>query len=615
MFFERLNYNMAMSPIGRYFRLEGSGARRERLGSKFTTELRAGLTTFAYIISVNALIVTDSGGPCVCNDAGNTTDVGCFNDPDYVQCLRILKLDLITATAAIACLSTLLMGLFANLPLGLAPGMGLNAYFTYTVVGFHGSKAIKYETALAAVFIEGILFVLLSVFGIRQWLARLVPQSIKIATGAGIGLYLMFIGVQSSAGIGLIGRDDATLVTLTGCIKDATGLCEDGTRMRSPTTWMGIFGFVIISICLLYRVKGAVLVGILFISILSWFRGTTFTYFPYTDAGNAMFDYFKKVVTFHPIEYTLGKMNFQLNNSEIWIALITFLYVDIMDTTGTLYSMAKFGGFMYKNGDFDGSSAAFLCDATSISIGACFGVPPVTAFIESGAGITEGGKTGLASVVTAFLFFISLFFSPIFASFPPWATGPALIVVGSMMIKSVRSINWDYIGDAIPAFLTIALMPLSYSIAYGLIAGVGSYAVINGSVYFLEIISGGRFTPEDKDLKEPWTNEGFTLANVLPGWVQRLICKVRGEMYIDPLDVLEEEERLEREAAARAEEDTKIHLHGNEVHDVADILQGAHGGHHGMEYPSRSLQLQQQHATSDHTESIAESGINGTPRY
>ncbi|KAI1317249.1 hypothetical protein EDD11_008735, partial [Mortierella claussenii] len=583
----------------------------------------------AYIISVNALIVTDSGGPCICSNRGNTTDVGCSTDPNYVNCLSTLKLDLVTATAAIACFSTLLMGLFANLPIGLAPGMGLNAYFTYTVVGFHGSKRISYETALAAVFIEGILFILLSLFGIRQWLARLIPQSIKIATGAGIGLYLMFIGVQSSAGIGLIGGDKATLVTLTGCVRDTAGGCVDGTHMRGPTTWMGIFGFIIISICLLYRVKGAVLVGILFISILSWFRGTTFTYFPYTEAGDAMFNYFKKVVTFHPIQSIMGKMNFQLNSSEIWIALVTFLYVDIMDTTGTLYSMAKFGGYMHKNGDFDGSSAAFLCDATSISVGACFGVPPVTAFIESGAGITEGGKTGLTSIFTAILFFISLFFSPIFASFPPWATGPALIVVGSMMVKSVRSINWDYVGDAIPAFLTIALMPLSYSIAYGLIAGVGSYTVINGVVYLLELVSGGRIAPEDKDLKEPWANEGFTLANVLPAWMQKLICKMRGEIYVDPLDVIEEEERLEREAAARAEEkEAKMHVnedesehqqlsHNDEVGRPSGVASGSlplplhhsHQPHHRPDY-----QLRRQHL-SDGRPSLAESGIHEIPKY
>ncbi|KAG0324750.1 hypothetical protein BGZ99_001470 [Dissophora globulifera] len=601
-FFDRLNTYVATSRAGKYFQLEGSGARRERAGSKFTIEMRAGLTTFvtmAYIISVNALIVTDSGGTCVCNNGGNTTDRACLTDPAYAECLGILKLDLITATAAVACLSTFFMGVFANLPLGLAPGMGLNAYFTYTVVGFHGSNKISYETALAAVFIEGILFVLLSLFGIRQWLARLIPKSIKTASGAGIGLYLTFIGIQSSAGIGLIGENNATLVVLSGCIKDSAGDCIDGTRMRSPTTWMGILGFLIISICLLYRVRGAVLIGILFISILSWFRGTTITYFPYTDAGDAMFDYFKKVVTFHPIQSILGKMDFQLNNPQVWVALITFLYVDIMDTTGTLYSMAKFGGYMHKNGDFDGSSAAFVCDAVSISIGACFGVPPVTAFIESGSGITEGGRTGITSICTALLFFISIFFSPIFASFPPWATGPALIVVGCIMIKSVRSVNWDYIGDAIPAFLTMALMPLSYSIAYGLIAGIGSYIAINGVVYVLELISGGRITPADKDLKEPWAKESFTFANVLPGWIQKLICKIRGQVYIDPLDVIEEEERLEREIAAKAEvKESKIQIDGDEYQLRPIDMEDTHssGSHHSTDYLQRTI-------------SIAESGI------
>ncbi|KAG0271936.1 hypothetical protein BGZ95_000190 [Linnemannia exigua] len=564
-FLERLNLKVAQSKVGKYFRLEGSGARRERVGSKFTTEIRAGLTTFvtmAYIISVNALIVADSGGPCPCvNGNGNATDVLCMNDPVYSDCLATLKLDLITATAAIACISTLLMGIFANLPIGLAPGMGLNAYFTYTVVGFHGGNKIKYETALAAVFVEGLLFILLSFFGVRQWLARLIPQSIKIASGAGIGLYLCFIGMQSSAGIGLIGGDPATLVRLDGCTRDSTGACIDGTHMRGPTTWIGIFGFILISILLTLRVKGSVLYGIVAVSVLSWIRGTDFTYFPYTPAGEASFEYFKKVVTFHPIQMTFAKMNFELDNHEIWIALITFLYVDIMDTTGTLYSMAKFGGYMYRNGDFDGSTAAFLCDASSITLGAVFGVPPVTAYIESGAGITEGGRTGLTSIFTAFLFFISLFFSPIFASFPPWATGPALIVVGSMMAKSVQSINWNYLGDAIPAFLTIALMPLSYSISYGLIAGIGSYAAINGSIYLLELISGGRITPSDKDLKEHWNNEGFTIENVLPAWMQIIICKMNGTTYIDPLDKMEEEERLERELAARADAvDAKIEI-------------------------------------------------------
>lgn len=169
---------------------------------------------------------------------------------------------------------------------------------------------------------------------------------------------------------------------------------------------------------------------------------------------------------------TAGKMNFDLSGGHVWIALITFLYVDILDATGTMYSMAQFGGFTDKFGDFPGAGWAFVTDAASISIGATLGTSPVTAFIESAAGIADGGRTGLTSLSTAFWFFISLFFAPIFASIPPWATGPALIVVGALMLQGIGNINWRYYGDAIPAFVTIAMMPLTYNIGYGIIAGV-----------------------------------------------------------------------------------------------------------------------------------------------
>ncbi|CAO3574783.1 unnamed protein product [Mortierella alpina] len=541
------NLAVARTSFGRHFQLEGSGARRERAGSRFTTELRAGATTFvtmAYIISVNAMIVSHSGGPCKCKSED------CDTDPEYTACLAVFKLDLITATAAISAISSLLLGVFANLPICLAPGMGLNVYFTYMTVGAHGSGRVSYETALTAVFLEGVIFLALSLLGIRQWFARLIPHSIKIATASGIGLFLAFIGMQSSAGIGLIGSDKDTIVALAGCIRDAAGACVPGTQMKSPTTWMGILGFVIITLCLLFRVKGAVLIGMIFISVLSWIRNTPFTYFPYTPQGNEMFAYFKQIVSFHPIQLIFWKMDFHLRTSEVWFALLTFLYVDLLDTTATMYSMAKFTGYMYSNGDFEGSSMAFICDALSIILGACFGVPPVTAFIESGAGIVDGGRTGITAIMTAFLFLVSLLFSPIFASFPAWATGPALIVLGGLMSKSVRSINWNYLGDAIPAFLTIALTPLTYSIAYGLLAGLGSYAVINGLAYLIEVLSGRRLVPADKDFKEPWGENAFTRANLLPEWLHWLICKATGQVYVDPLDVLEEEERLQREEAA-----------------------------------------------------------------
>lgn len=212
---DRVNDYVAHSAVGKYFQLEGSGHRRERRGTKFMTELRAGMTTFfamAYIISVNASIISDSGGTCVCE--GTEADPTCDTNDDYLACVYEMKLQMIMATTIIAMISSVLIGVFANLPLGMAPGMGLNAYFTYTVVGYHGSGKVSYQTALAAVFIEGLIFLVLSIFGIRQWLARIIPMSIKIAMGCGIGLYLCFIGLQTSAGIGLVTLDSSTLVTL-----------------------------------------------------------------------------------------------------------------------------------------------------------------------------------------------------------------------------------------------------------------------------------------------------------------------------------------------------------------------------------------------------------------
>ncbi|CAG8713768.1 18634_t:CDS:2, partial [Racocetra fulgida] len=378
--FDKLNNAIASSFIGRYFKLENSGVPNAR-NTRFTTELRAGLATFvtmAYIISVNAIILVDS-------------DL-CVNDSDYLACQAIVKQDLITATAAVSCIATAIMGLFANLPLALAPGMGMNAYFTYTVVGFHGSGKIAYETAIAAVFVEGLLFVFLSVFGLRQLLARLIPMSIKIATGAGVGFFITFIGLQRSAGIALISHDPSTIVTLGGCpdqyYNKTTGICT-GHNMESPTTWLGIFD---------------------------------------------------------------------------------------------------------ETGDFEGSTAAFICDASSISIGAIFGTSPVTTYIESGSGITEGGRTGITSLVVAFFFFISLFFAPIFASIPPWASGPALVIIGSMMAKGIKDINWKYIGDAVP-----------------------------------KKISFGRIS-HDKSDKEPWGD--FMIGpggeGLLPMWIVPVVYKIRG---------------------------------------------------------------------------------------
>lgn len=241
---EKTNMAVARSAVGRRFRLEFSGHRHERKGTRFLTEVRAGLATFfamAYIISVNASIVSDSGGTCVCT---STTDPSCKNDAAYLSCVNEVNQDLVTATAAIAALSSFSMGLFANMPIALAPGMGLNAYFTYQVVGFHGTGPVPYRLALTAVFVEGLIFVALSILGLRQWLARAIPSSLKIASGAGIGLYLALIGLTYDAGIGVITGDTSDPLTIAGCVPSlldpVTGVCTSG-QMRNPTLWLGIF--------------------------------------------------------------------------------------------------------------------------------------------------------------------------------------------------------------------------------------------------------------------------------------------------------------------------------------------------------------------------------------
>lgn len=471
---------VARSVVGRRFRLEYSSHRFERKGTRFLTEVRAGLATFfamAYIISVNAGIVSQTGGTCVCT---SSTDPLCKDDPQYLQCVQEINLDLVTGTATISAISSFAMGLFANMPIALAPGMGINAYFSYQVVGFHGAGSVSYQLALTAVFIEGLIFVGLTLLGIRQWLARSLPASLKIAGGAGIGLYLALIGLTYEAGIGAITGGTADPLQLAGCVpalRDTdTGACI-GEKMRNPTMWLGIFcGGLFTAFLMMYRVKGALCFGILLVSIISWPRNTVVTAFPNTELGNSSFEYFKKVVSFRPLKHVLVVQDWHIagaQTKDFMVALMTFLYVDILDCTGTLYSMARYCGAIDEDTqDFEGSAVAYLVDASSISIGSLFGIPPVTAYIESGAGISEGGATGMTACVTGLCFFISLFFAPIFASIPSWATGCTLMLVGAMMTRAAVDINWRYIGDSVPAFLTMAIMPFTYSIAYGLIVSV-----------------------------------------------------------------------------------------------------------------------------------------------
>ncbi|XP_019200332.1 PREDICTED: adenine/guanine permease AZG1-like [Ipomoea nil] len=521
---KRLNAFVAKSRVGKRFKLN------ER-NSTFTTELRAGTATFltmAYILAVNASILSDSGGTCsvsdcvpLCSDPtvspSNCTgspnlrlvppDDSCkFNpvNPGYAACLEKTRKDLIVATAASSLIGCLIMGVFANLPLALAPGMGTNAYFAYTVVGFHGSGNVSYQSALAAVFIEGLIFLAISAVGLRAKLAKLVPKPVRIASSAGIGLFLAFIGLQNNQGIGLVGFSPSTLVTLGACpssaraalapvVTSANGtvsllpggsvsgdiLCLHG-RMESPTFWLAVVGFVIIAYCLAKNVKGAMIYGIIFVTGVSWFRNTRVTAFPDTPAGDSAFKYFKKVVDVHKIESTAGALSFKdIGKGYFWEALVTFLYVDILDTTGTLYSMARFAGFTDGGGNFEGQYFAFMSDASAIVIGSLLGTSPVTAFIESSTGIREGGRTGLTALTAGCYFFLAFFFTPLLASIPAWAVGPPLILVGVLMMKAVVEVDWDDMRQAIPAFVTLILMPLTYSIAYGLIGGIGTFIVLH----------------------------------------------------------------------------------------------------------------------------------------
>ncbi|KAA8540721.1 hypothetical protein F0562_024360 [Nyssa sinensis] len=444
-----LNEAVSKSMVGKYFKLE---ARK----SCFTKELCAGTATFltmAYIITVNATILADSGATCSISDcsapANQTAGPDCMLKPNagYQNCLSKIKSDLIVATALSSMIGSFAMGFFTNLPLALAPGCA---------------------------------FLLISAFGLRAKLARLIPNAVRLACAAGIGLFIAFVGLQAHQGVGLVGPDPATLLTLTACsnTNPVTGECIGG-KMGSPTFWLGFVGFLIMSYGLMKEIKGSMIYGILFVTLISWLRGTAVTYFPNTPLGDTNYNYFQKVVDFHKIGSTAGAISFtNFNRSEVWVALLTLLYVDVLATTGTLYTMAQIGGFINEEGGFEGEYLAYMVDAGSTMVGSALGVSPIATYIESSAGIREGGRTGLTAVIVGIYFFLSLFFTPLLTSVPPWAIGPSLVMVGVMMIKVVKDIDWGNIKEAVPAFVTMLLMPLTYSISNGIIGGISLYLAL-----------------------------------------------------------------------------------------------------------------------------------------
>lgn len=492
-----MNDAVSKSKVGRYFKLE---ARK----SCFTREVRAATATFltmVYIISVNATILADSGGTCSISDCTPTLHLAnvstshhshtynnkpgpeCKFKPNagYQKCLSKTRSDLIVATALSSMIGCFAMGLLANLPLALAPGMGVNAYFAYNLVGFHGSGPISYQTALAVVLVEGCVFLVIAALGLRAKLARFIPRPVRLACAAGIGLFIAFVGLQAHQGVGLVGPNSSTLLTLTACTRTnpLTGDCVEG-KMQSPTFWLGAVGFLIMCYGLMKEIKGSMIYGILFVTLISWIRGTGVTYFPNTPLGDTNYSYFKKVVDFHRIKTTAGTISFNdFNRSEVWVALVTLLYVDVLATTGTLYSMAELGGFIDENGGFEGEYLAYMVDASSTIVGSALGTSPIATYVESSAGIREGGQTGLTALIVGFYFFLSMFFTPLLASVPPWAIGPSLVMVGVMMMRVAKDIDWGNIKEGVPAFITMLLMPLTYSISYGIIGGIGLYLALS----------------------------------------------------------------------------------------------------------------------------------------
>jgi adenine/guanine/hypoxanthine permease len=387
------------------------------------TEIIAGITTFmtmAYILAVNPGILSATG-----------------MDANAV----------FTATALSAVVATLVMALWAKLPFALAPGMGLNAFFAFTVVLAMGHS---WQFALTAVFLEGIIFLLLTAFNIREVIVNAIPMNIKHAISAGIGLFIAFIGMQNA---GLIVKSDATMITLG--------------NMAEHSIWIAMFGLVVSGVLLALKVKGALLIGIFAAAIVGIPLGVTIL--PESNW-----------VSLPPsLEPIFFKFNFnEIFTTDMLVVLITFLFVDLFDTVGTLIGVASKANMIDKDGKLPRVKQALFADAVGTTVGAMLGTSTVTTYVESASGVAEGGRTGLTALSTAGMFALALFFAPIFLMVPGAATAPALILVGSFMLSPILKINFDDYTESIPVFLTVIMMPLAYSIAEGIVFGMLSYVAL-----------------------------------------------------------------------------------------------------------------------------------------
>ena len=418
--------------IARYFQFD-------RYRTNFRTEILAGVTTFmtmAYILVVNPLILSDTIF---------------LNEP------KDLFAELVVATAVSAGIGTLIMGVLAKYPFALAPGMGINAFFAYSVVLGLG---IDWRVALACVFVEGLVFILLTITDIRRHLITAVPSSIKSATTVGIGLFLAYIGLGGATETGGAGLIVANEVTKT-----------DFGSLAQPQTLMAIFGIFLTAFFMVRRIKGALLWGIIGTALLGWVFGVATA-----PQGLASVPAFPQDL-FGAAFIGLGGINGS-NWIDFIAVLFVFLFVDMFDTIGTLAGVGMQAGYIDENGELPRANQALTADAIATTTGAILGTSSVTTFVESASGVAEGGRTGFTAVVVAVLFFISLIFTPIFEAIPAFATTPALTIVGVLMMASITSINWEDLTEAIPAFLTIFFIPFAFSIAAGLSIGLIAYPLL-----------------------------------------------------------------------------------------------------------------------------------------
>lgn len=409
------------------------------------TEVVAGVTTFmtmAYILAVNPSILSESG-----------MDVNAV----------------LMATALAAFIGTLAMALLANYPFALAPGLGLNAYFAYTVCG---SMEYSWQIALLAVFIEGLIFIVLSVTNVREAIFNAIPIQLKRGVSVGIGLFIAFIGFQNA---GIVVNSDSTLVTVINFRNDF--------HTAGISALLAIIGIFIIVILHVKKVKGAILIGIFATWILGIICQLTGLYTVTPDAG-----YYSLIPSFSSFSFSAIGLTFgqcfkadfgAIKIADFIVIILAFLFVDVFDTLGTLIGCANKANMLDKEGKLPRIKQALLADAVATSAGAVLGTSTTTTFVESSAGVAEGGRTGLSSVVTGFLFLLAIFLAPIFTTIPGFATAPALVFVGFLMITAVVQIDFEDLTEAIPAYLCLLAMPLLYSISEGIAVGVISYVIIN----------------------------------------------------------------------------------------------------------------------------------------